>query len=406
MSGFVSALSRVNSIAGAVRGVASTLSNLAGGLGGVGFGSSGAVVLGDFVFSGFEVPDQITIGGAQAMTVHKLPGGDRVVDLLGPDERDIEWSGTMIDDDPVSRAQQLDQMRVAGDTLPLTWGDYFYSVIIRSFEAQNLYSRVQYRIACVVLVNEAAAQAAADPTASDTAQSGISGALGSVSSAISQTASTIHQVIAPIGAVVNSVSNLAGAVGVQIPFLGQAQQALGIAGNFAGTLNNVAGVGYSLANTATALGAASASFGGGMLAAGVNIQSIVSNSAVGQLISGASDLQTAVYAAGMQASTAIGAAYSGAAAIIVGADAGQAPATTINDSSASSYQDPTPLTKVGAPGTSQTSLSAVINTSGDPTQGLWMSQTTTYDANGNPTVTYSSVPALPGGLTAADAKYA
>jgi hypothetical protein len=41
------------------------------------FGATGGVVLGDFVFAGFEVPAQITFGGKQAMTVHKLPDGPR-----------------------------------------------------------------------------------------------------------------------------------------------------------------------------------------------------------------------------------------------------------------------------------------------------------------------------------------
>jgi hypothetical protein len=131
-------------------------------IGRLAFGATGGVVLGDFVFAGFEVPEQITFGGKQAMTVHKLPGGERVVDLMGPDEGAIEWSGTFISDefdptDPALRAQQLDQMRAAGNPLPLVWGQFYYTVLISDFTADTRYSMVPYKISCLVLRNEATA---------------------------------------------------------------------------------------------------------------------------------------------------------------------------------------------------------------------------------------------------------
>lgn len=136
------------------------------------FGATGGVVLGDFSFSGFEVPSHISLGGRQAMTVHHLPGGERVIDLLGADDRPLEWSGTFInstgvditdfafdvgDHNPSARARQLDQMRADGKSLPLVWGDFFYTVIIDSFEAETRYEHVSYRISCCVLRNEATA---------------------------------------------------------------------------------------------------------------------------------------------------------------------------------------------------------------------------------------------------------
>lgn len=141
------------------------------------FGATGGVVLGDFSFSGFEVPAQINFGGKQAMTVHHLPGGERVVDLLGSDDRSLDWSGTFInstgvdivdfsldigDHNPAARARRLDQMRADGQQLPLVWGDFFYTVIIDSFEAETRYEHVAYRISCFVLRNEATAPATID----------------------------------------------------------------------------------------------------------------------------------------------------------------------------------------------------------------------------------------------------
>jgi hypothetical protein len=126
------------------------------------FGATGGVVLGDFDFQGFEVPAQITFGGKQAMTVHKLPGGERIVDLMGPDEAMIEWSGTFIGDqfdasDPALRAQYLDQLRADGNPLPLVWGQFYYTVIIADFTADTRYAMVPYKISCLVLRNEATA---------------------------------------------------------------------------------------------------------------------------------------------------------------------------------------------------------------------------------------------------------
>lgn len=128
-------------------------------IGSLAFGATGGVVLGDFSFDGFEVPAYVTFGGKQQMTVHRLVGGERVVDLLGPDESNITWAGTFLDNDPAARAQQLDQMRAAGDPLPLVWGEFYYSVVIESFTADTRYYQVPYRITCLVLRNEATAPA-------------------------------------------------------------------------------------------------------------------------------------------------------------------------------------------------------------------------------------------------------
>ena len=44
-------------------------------------------------FTDFAPPDAMPGGGDQAMVGHKLPGGQRVIDILGPDEADVTWSG-------------------------------------------------------------------------------------------------------------------------------------------------------------------------------------------------------------------------------------------------------------------------------------------------------------------------
>jgi hypothetical protein len=52
------------------------------------------LVLGSLAFDDWSTPSKMGYGGRQMTAVHKLPGGARVVDTLGPDEKDIQWTGT------------------------------------------------------------------------------------------------------------------------------------------------------------------------------------------------------------------------------------------------------------------------------------------------------------------------
>src|SRR3979411_881178 len=95
---------------------------------------AGALVLGGISFDGFSTPSAMGAGGKQSMVVHKLPGGQRVVDTLGPDEDKITWSGEFFGNDAYANALGLDGMRAAGQVLPLSWGGQFRSVIIDDFK--------------------------------------------------------------------------------------------------------------------------------------------------------------------------------------------------------------------------------------------------------------------------------
>ena len=115
-----------------------------------------ALLLGPVGFQAFEVPSSIGFGGSQRLAVHRLAGGGRVIDLLGPDNRDIRFAGTFSGTDATLRARTLDGLRTAGVPLPLTWDVFFYTVVIRQFEAdyQNGWW-IPYRLVCTVLRDEA-----------------------------------------------------------------------------------------------------------------------------------------------------------------------------------------------------------------------------------------------------------
>ncbi|SRR6266404_2620173 len=116
---------------------------------------AGPLILGGIIFDGFSPPDAMGAGGKQAMVVHKLPGGDRVIDTLGPDEDNIAWSGKFFGNDAYGKALALDGMRAAGQVVSLTWGGQFRSVIIDHFkyELRREPVWVEYQISCMVYQN-------------------------------------------------------------------------------------------------------------------------------------------------------------------------------------------------------------------------------------------------------------
>ena len=116
-----------------------------------------SLTLGPVAFAGFELPSSITVGGRQRLAVHRLPGGLRIIDALGPDPADINFSGIFTGPDAADRARLLDLLRVAGEALPLAWDAFIYTVIVESFEADYRSPWwVPYRLSCTVLRDEAA----------------------------------------------------------------------------------------------------------------------------------------------------------------------------------------------------------------------------------------------------------
>lgn len=116
---------------------------------------SDQLILGGILFDGYSTPNEMMGGGRQAMVVHKLPGGSRVIDTLGPDEANITWQGHFFSNDAYNTALTLDGMRAAGSVISLTWGGQFRLVIIDQFiyKVRRLPVWVDYNISCVVYQN-------------------------------------------------------------------------------------------------------------------------------------------------------------------------------------------------------------------------------------------------------------
>ena len=91
------------------------------------------VLLGPVTLQGFEVPEQIMFGGGQRIAVHELIGGGRVIDTLGAAAEEIALGGIFSGPDAALRVQSLDAARILGTALPISWGDFAYTVIIAEF---------------------------------------------------------------------------------------------------------------------------------------------------------------------------------------------------------------------------------------------------------------------------------
>src|SRR5215472_10667829 len=129
--------------------------------------------IGGITFDGFSTPDLMPGGGKQMLTVHKLPGGARVIDTLGRDDNDIVWRGTFFSSDALNKAFALDALRMQGAQLPLVYAGRAVPVVIQSFlwSIRRFPMWVEYSIACVVVQQAPSASQASSSSGVDNATS-------------------------------------------------------------------------------------------------------------------------------------------------------------------------------------------------------------------------------------------
>jgi hypothetical protein len=145
------------------------------------------LTLGGVVFQGFEIPETINSGGDQMLAIHKMPGGNRTIDAMGPDDSEIRWSGQFRGSSAETRALLLDLMRRQGQQQLLSYSLHRYQVVVSRFEADFQYGglEIPYTIACAVVLDETQALASlavgfVEALASDVVSAlGLSGAISS-----------------------------------------------------------------------------------------------------------------------------------------------------------------------------------------------------------------------------------
>ncbi|MBE3584834.1 MAG: LysM peptidoglycan-binding domain-containing protein [Thermoanaerobacter sp.] len=108
--------------------------------------------LDNITFSGFELPEELPLGGEQKLAVRQFPGGHKSVQVMGDFDDPIEWSGELWGQGALEKALALDEMRRAGKPLLLSWGPVARRVIVASFKFRPMNEyRVPYTIRLEVL---------------------------------------------------------------------------------------------------------------------------------------------------------------------------------------------------------------------------------------------------------------
>jgi len=187
------------------------------------------LVLGDFVFQDFEVPERIPFSTEQRLAIKKMVGGVRDIQALGTDPPPIVWTGTFM---PTADGQSaLDRARIVqqmvNDALPvaLSWDELYLLVMIRLFDPDYRFYQIPYRITCEVLQDLTApiyADAgfdaddaidgdldAANALTASTGDLTLSGLMGSVSTAVGNVKTFVSASLSQISTVLQPLNNAA-----------------------------------------------------------------------------------------------------------------------------------------------------------------------------------------------------
>lgn len=168
------------------------------------------LTLGDFQFQELEIPESITFGGEQALAVHRLVGGVKVVDAMGGFTRPLSWSGWLLGQSALVRARQLDMMREAGEPLQLTWSELDFVVVIREFSADfQRYYKIPYHITCEVVEDLTLSTAGLGDPGVDNLISSDVGTCSSLMTSISD--STLGSLFGSVQSAIQGVSSFANA---------------------------------------------------------------------------------------------------------------------------------------------------------------------------------------------------
>jgi hypothetical protein len=117
--------------------------------------------LGNLIVDEFSTPQDPQFGGVRDLIVHNLPGGSRVVDLLGAFDgpggphKGFTFYGTFWGDNAASNAEALDAMRISGATQTLSWGGRAWQVIVSNVEitCHRFPMHYSYHVDLVVVQN-------------------------------------------------------------------------------------------------------------------------------------------------------------------------------------------------------------------------------------------------------------
>lgn len=110
------------------------------------------VLLGSIQFQNREIPDTMKAGSKQMLAIHRVMGGNRVIDAIGPDFPPIKWSGLFYGANAMARARACDELCRSGAEVNLYFGSNAYLVVVEDFDYNYKHEwEVRYSISCQVV---------------------------------------------------------------------------------------------------------------------------------------------------------------------------------------------------------------------------------------------------------------
>lgn len=246
--------------------MANTLLNIETALGSLSrLGATAPVRIGSVMLTGMAVPSGVTIGGQQQITIHRLPGGDRVIDLGGNDPNRIEMEGIFLGPSSQVRAEALVKMRRDGQLVLLQVAGLSMRVYVQTFrytyEAKGAICRY-------FLVLELQGESANSTALSTSALSGLIG---------DDATKALTSITSTVGTISQSVSNFAGQVQTVVGQVAPVANLIGAGGILAKVSDKLQIVqGAATAGTnLSALPSAASSVIGGLQSAGSGLMDLV-----------------------------------------------------------------------------------------------------------------------------------
>jgi hypothetical protein len=198
--------------------------------------------LGTFQFQDFEVPEHISFGGENMITKHKLSGGRKVFDVMGTDEDDIKWSGILgLTTDLDSRVEELQTLRRAGQSIPLSFSNYYFTVIVKDIKfPEYRFGRANYTITLCV-VDDQTQSSNDDQDLGDAVDGDLSSAiLNPITSTLQDVedfAGMVQSALAPVQAIAGAVVSLTGGSTAALAVLQATEGAQSVISGVAGVAN-------------------------------------------------------------------------------------------------------------------------------------------------------------------------
>jgi len=233
-------------------------------------GRSNPVILGTVSLTGMEVPDMMRVGGQQRLAIHNLPGGEKLIDVVGNDDARLELSGRFVGSSALERAQAVEAIRNQGRPVIFSVAGLSWRVFV--FDYAYDYSAkgavIGYRLTLERQEKPGNRGIATSKSLSGLVGDDIGNAISGLTTAVSNVATTAADATGQLQTVIGQVTPIANIVGLGGPLAAatndlQAAQAITQVGTDLGTAptglatlqGNLAAAGSSLMTTIEQTGA-------------------------------------------------------------------------------------------------------------------------------------------------------